>query len=133
MKTRSCDYDKIHQIHPDTLMVFGIPIQSRYGCAHEIKEMVSFFCESSVAKLTRYIDNIFYDSNSYYCTIYPTKELELLGSSSCAINAIRAIALENICQFCFGGDIVSFDGEVYGKTDDDDDFFQESEPNAVVK
>ncbi|MBK8123950.1 MAG: hypothetical protein IPK54_10445 [Dokdonella sp.] len=124
MKTRSCDYDKITQIHPSELIVFGIPIQSRYGVAYEIKEMVSFCCELSVARLTRYIDSIFYDSKSCCCTIAPTKELELIGCSD-VINSIKAIAKETISLF-------DFDGYVDGMGIEDD-FFKESEPNAVVK
>jgi hypothetical protein len=131
MKTCSRDYDKVHQIHPDTLMVFGIPIQSRYGCAHEIKEMVSFCCELSIARLTRYIDNIFYDSKSFCCIIYPSKELTLPCCRD-ALNAINAIARDNIYQFYFYEEIGS-DGEVSGIFCFDDDFSTEPEPNAIVK
>lgn len=62
--------EKGSQIEPSCMVAFGIKIQSRYGKAYEIIEMIQFATRAAEFGVASYIDSVFFDSKSCGRTIY---------------------------------------------------------------
>ena len=60
--------EKTDQVSPDTLISFGIRINSRYGKAWQIVEMLRFTETLAEQNLHSYVESIFYDSKNDTCS-----------------------------------------------------------------
>lgn len=88
------------QISVSGMTAFGISICSRHGKACEMAEMLNFSYSIAVRGLQKYIESVFYDSNSCSCTF---SFIPLFDKYSEAAEVIRQCALETIRQFDWFG------------------------------
>lgn len=90
--------EKSEQVAPGTLSAFGIKVQSRYGKAWELIEMLTLAQDLAEADLHTHIHEMFYDSKAFICSFELTDDLPK------AINdRILNLALNRISQFEFDG------------------------------
>src|SRR5262249_26547475 len=61
--------EKSLQIEPAALEAFGVPIESRYGQAHELIELMNFTELLAEKKVGHYVKQAFYDSKACMCTL----------------------------------------------------------------
>lgn len=93
--------EKTHQVSCD-LVAFGISLQTRYGKADELVEMINFARLAAIKGLHPLVDKLFYDSKACLCTI------ELLDESQWSSDegrALRECAVQSIRQFQWDGTI----------------------------
>lgn len=88
--------EKSEQVSPGTLTAFGIRIESRYGNAEELVEMLEFCADAAMQELERHIESIFYDSKAGVCAFEPAGGLK--PSASAAARLLQ-IAQNRISQF----------------------------------
>ena len=100
--------EKTTQVTPSTLVAFGIEIQSRYGKAWELAEMLNFMHDLARENLHGHVERVFYDSKANMCTF---EIPEVLTNE--ANQRILGFALEHISQFEF--DDVVFHGTGFGE------------------
>lgn len=68
--------EKGSQIEPSSLVAFGIPLQSRYGKAFEMIEMLAFAQLAAESGVAGYVGSVFYNSRSCCCEIELKEEAE---------------------------------------------------------
>ena len=88
--------EKGTQVKPSRLVAFGIPIDSRYGKATEIRCMLAFVERAALTGVARYIASVFYDSKACICGY------ELRGTAfrqPAVLETIRECALMTLPQF----------------------------------
>jgi len=88
--------EKDHQVSPDNMTAFGIHIQSRYGQASEIIQMINFARQAATREVAHYVKELFYDSKSCTCSIKLVGEVSLGDPIE---TELREIALECLSQF----------------------------------
>lgn len=91
--------EKGSQVEPGALVAFGIPLQSRYGKAHEIMEMLAFAQLSAQAGVAGYVESVFYDSQSCCCTVQVKPGAERRPD---VIELIGDCGDRTLCQFTLG-------------------------------
>jgi hypothetical protein len=88
--------EKSHQIEPSALEAFGVTIDSRYGQARELIELMNFTKLLAEKKLAHYVKLAFYDSKACMCTL----ELDPSVQQGDAVaDTILEAATETIGQF----------------------------------
>ena len=88
--------EKSHQIEPSAFEAFGVPIDSRYGQAHELIELMNFTELLAEKKVAHYVKRAFYNSKACMCTL----ELDPSVQQGDAVaDAILEAATETIGQF----------------------------------
>lgn len=85
-----------------SLTAFGIYLNSRYGKAREMAEMLNFAHRVARAGLHTLFEEIFYDSNADLCTFIFKNGKEPTGD---AVEQIEAIASKTLAQYELLGDI----------------------------
>lgn len=95
--------DKSEQVSPGTLKAFGIRIESRYGDAEELVEMLEFCGDAAVQELEQHIESIFYDSKANLCSF---KVADGLEPESAEAGRLLEIAHQRIRQFMWIDDNV---------------------------
>ena len=88
--------EKGQQVTPATIVAFGIPIQSRYGKAREIVEMLEFAKLAAESGIAGYVSSVFYDSNSCCCEIELNEGAE---RQAIVLNAIYECADQTLSQY----------------------------------
>jgi hypothetical protein len=98
--------EKTHQVEPASLSAFGILIESRYGIASELVEMLGFAQSCAEKKLAHYVTRVFYDSKGGMCNfeLVPT-----VKEGDSVADALLESALEKVGYFDW------FDSVQYGK------------------
>jgi len=90
--------EKSEQVFPGTLTAFGIKVQSRYGKAWELIEMISLAQDLAEADLHIHIREMFYDSKAFICSFELAADLP-----QDANERILNLALNRISQFELDG------------------------------
>jgi len=99
--------EKSHQIEPSAFEAFGVPIDSRYGQAHELIELMNFTELLAEKKVAHYVKRAFYNSKACMCTL----ELDPSVQQGDAVaDAILEAATETIGKFDW------FDNVQHGNT-----------------
>ena len=62
--------EKEHQVEPSSIRAFGIKLDSRYGNAAELSQMLKFACLANSFDVARYIREVFFDSKVGLATFY---------------------------------------------------------------
>ena len=92
--------EKTHQIEPAKMTAFGINIESRYGNAGEIIEMINFSRIAAQNNIAHYVERVEYDSKAGYCNF----ELDdSVVDGDPIANSLRNAALKAISQFDWFG------------------------------
>ena len=60
--------DRQRQVEPSTLVAFGIRLESRYGRARELVEMLGFATACNDMGLSSHVSAVFYDSKADVCS-----------------------------------------------------------------
>ena len=94
--------EKAHQVSPEAVNAFGINLQTRYGKASELVEMLNFAKLAALANLHTLVKELFYDSKSCLCTIELEDETQWLSNEGLQL---RTCATESIRQFQWDGTI----------------------------
>ena len=93
--------EKADQVSPDTMIAFGIRINSRYGKAWQMSEMLKFTQALAERDLHACVESVFYDSKCDTCSF----ELSGNGITPAQEIAILACANLHISQFDWDGTI----------------------------
>jgi hypothetical protein len=103
--------EKSIQVEPSSLTAFGVDINSRYGKASELCEMLQFMQDIALNGAGHYIKSIFYDSKAALCFIEVHEDLV---EQDDALTVIYDIAKKYICPFSI------MNLEYYGEEPEDD-------------
>lgn len=99
--------EKTDQVSTDSLIAFGIPIQSRYGKAGELADMLLFAREVALAGLEKRVTKVFYDSKACICSV--TCDPPLIAGEDADVTLLAA-AKKTISQFEWDGYVYHKDG-----------------------
>lgn len=88
--------EKAQQVSPNNMTAFGIDIQSRYGRANEVIQMINFARQAALKDVAHYVKSMFYDSKACVCTLTLVDEVSLGDPVEAQL---REIALECLSQF----------------------------------
>ncbi|HDO1329325.1 TPA: hypothetical protein P2Q98_001910 [Aeromonas veronii] len=94
--------EKARQTDVDTIIAFGVKIESRYAKATELSQMLMFTHMLATSDLHTYVKSVFYDSKACICTI-ELKDDSVFDSD--AGDLIKACAEDTINQFQWNGAI----------------------------
>lgn len=95
---------KVRQVTPDTVVAYGIRLQSRYGRCAQMIELLHFATAAANARVATFIRSAMYDKTGYGCCF----ELDDSVTPDSAVAAeILAIARASIKHFTW------FEGEVF--------------------
>ncbi|WP_421170220.1 hypothetical protein [Aeromonas dhakensis] len=95
--------ERDRQVDVESMVSFGVKIESRYAKATELSEMLMFTNQLAIADLHTYVDAVFYDSKACVCNIELKIELTINSNEG---DQIKACAEETISQFQWDGEIV---------------------------
>lgn len=93
--------EKGSQIEPSCMVAFGIKIQSRYGKAYEMVEMIQFAERAAEFGVASYIDSVFFDSKSCIRTIYIKAFAERQFDALDVINQCAEVAFDGYFEVEF--------------------------------
>lgn len=98
--------DKKHQVTPSSLTAFGIHLDSRYGKASELAEMLNFSQKLAAARIESIIERVEYDSKAAICSFDFISEFSAADPRAAQV---LEIALETLSHFdWFGEDRFGF-------------------------
>ena len=92
--------EKVHQIDNASITAFGVTLETRYGNANEMIEMLSFVRDLAYNNLESNIKEIFYDTNACICNITFIDGLDQFSEES--LDMLK-IAKKHISQFDWFG------------------------------
>lgn len=95
--------DKARQTDVDTMISFGVKIESRYAKATELSQMLMFTHLLATSDLHTYVDSVFYDSKASICNI-ELKDKATINSD--AGDLIKACAEDSLNQFQWDGAVL---------------------------
>jgi hypothetical protein len=100
--------EKAKQVTPDSLVAFGMEIESRYGKCEELIELLRFAQAAALASVAHYVKVASYDSKASICTF----ELDPAIVRGTEVEArLLSIAREHVRHFAwFENDIFDGDG-----------------------
>ncbi|MEZ5387385.1 MAG: hypothetical protein R3F13_17885 [Prosthecobacter sp.] len=90
--------EKATQVNPSLLDAFGIKIESRYGKAGELIELLSFARALCLEGLHGLVEAAFYDSNNSYCVFTLSEDFPHHPNTD-VTKAIYQCAWRTISQF----------------------------------
>ena len=111
MEVSMTDYfsEKATQVDPSTLIAFGIEVDSRYGRASELIELINFAEACAQKNVAHYVKRAFYDSKACMCSFEIGSDV---AEGDLVATAIFEAARQYIGQFMWFDDVVHHGGAV---------------------